>query len=155
MYVNTTINMNIELLDRVEAASQQLNMSRSKIIVLLLNRVMLKKEIPLEVFKQIKYQPRNLASNWKQVHAYPEVEVYEAWIDMRKIFKRSVSLVLAIAIEEFLDQLVVDLSAAEDPGGLDNYPPAYTFLARESSGIQKFVIYWGLPEMTHMEQYFT
>ncbi|MCP4131736.1 MAG: hypothetical protein GY754_12225 [bacterium] len=155
MFVNTTININIELLEKVEAASKLLNTSRSNIIILLLDRVMEKKEVSIEIFKQVKYQFRDLASNWKRIHVYPEVERYEAWIDMRKIHKRSVSLIISIAINEHLDQLVEELSAAENPVCLDNYPSDYLFLARESNGIQKFVIYWGLPEMTQLEQYFT
>ncbi|MCP4134916.1 MAG: hypothetical protein GY754_28335 [bacterium] len=155
MYINTTIHINIELLGKLEAASEQLKMSRSDIIILLLNRVMDKKEIPIEMFKQIKYQFRDLASNWKRIHVYPEAHDYEMWLDLRKILKRSVSLVLAIAINEHLDQLVNELSAAEVPENPDSYPNRYLFLARDSCGIQKFVIYWGFPEVTHLEEYFT
>ncbi|MCP4135845.1 MAG: hypothetical protein GY754_33060 [bacterium] len=155
MFINTTININIELLGKVEAASKQLNMSRSDIIILLLNRVMERKEIPLESFKQIKYQFRDLASNWKRIHVYPEAHIYERFLDMRKFFKRSVSLIVAIAINEHLDQLVEELSAAEDPVDLDSYPSQYFFSAQESGGLQKFVIYWGFPEMTQLEECFT
>ncbi|MCP4131228.1 MAG: hypothetical protein GY754_09630 [bacterium] len=155
MYINTTIYINIELLEKVEAASRQVKMSRSDIIILLLDRVMKKKEIPLETFKQIKYQFRDLACNWKRIHVYPEAHIYESFLDMRKFFKRSVSLIIAIAINEYLDQLVEELSAAEDPVDLDSYPSQYLFLARESGGLQKFVIYWGFPEAAHLEEYFT
>ncbi|MCP4135098.1 MAG: hypothetical protein GY754_29275 [bacterium] len=155
MYVDTTIHINIELLGKVEAAAKQLNISRSDVVIKLLDRVMKEKKIPLEMFKQIKYQFRDLASNWKRIHVYPEVERYEAWIDMRKIFKRSVSLIIAIAINEHLDQLIVELSAAEKSGNPDSYPSDYLFIARESTGIQKFIMYWGFPEETHLAEYFT
>ncbi|MCP4136803.1 MAG: hypothetical protein GY754_37885 [bacterium] len=155
MYVDTTININRELLEEVEAAAKLLKMSRSDVVILLLNRVMEKKEISLEVFKQIKYQFRDLASNWKRIHVYPEVERYEMMLDMRKIFKRSVSLIIATAINEYLDLLVKELSATEKPEKSDSYPSDYLFLARDSCGIQKFVIYWGFPEEAHLEQYFT
>ncbi|MCP4135578.1 MAG: hypothetical protein GY754_31710 [bacterium] len=154
MFINTTIHINVELLAKVEAAAELLSLSKSKIIIMLLDRVMLEKEIPIEMFKQVKYQFRDIASNWKRIHAYPEAEVYESWLDMRKIFKRSVSLIVAIAINEHLDQLVEELSAAEDPGPLDSYPSQYLFLARDSNGLQKFVIYWGFPELDHLEEYF-
>ncbi|MCP4137506.1 MAG: hypothetical protein GY754_41450 [bacterium] len=154
MFVNTTININIELLEKVEVASKLLKMSRSKVIIRLMDRVMEKKEIPLEMFKQIKYQGRNLACNWKHIHVYPEMQEYEMWLDSRKILKRSVSLIVAIAINEYLDQLIEELSAAEKPGNQDRYPNQYLFLARESGGLQKFVIYWGFPEVAHLEEYF-
>ncbi|MCP4132769.1 MAG: hypothetical protein GY754_17520 [bacterium] len=163
MYIDTTIHINVKLLEEVEAAAKQLNlyrakskqMSRSDIIILLLDKVRERKEISLEMFKQIKYQFRDLACNWKRIHVYPEVEKYETWLDLRKISKRSVSLIIAIAINEHLDQLIKELSSTEKPGKSDSYPSDYLFLARGTGGIQKFVIYWGFPEEIHLEEHFT
>ncbi|MCP4134163.1 MAG: hypothetical protein GY754_24535 [bacterium] len=155
MYVDTTIYINIKLLEEVEAAAKLLKMSRSDVVILLLDKVREKKEISLEMFKQIKYQFRDLASNWKRIHVYPEVEKYETWLDLRKISKRSVSLIVAIAINEHLDQLIKELSPTDKPRQNDSYPSDYLFLARETGGIQKFVIYWGFPEVTHLEEHFT
>ncbi|MCP4129436.1 MAG: hypothetical protein GY754_00330 [bacterium] len=155
MYVDTTIHINVRLLEEVEAAAKQLKMSRSDIVILLLDRVMEKKQISIEMFKQIKYQFRDLPSNWKRIHVYPEVERYEVWLDLRKFCKRSVSLIIAIAINEHLEQLIEEFSSTEKPKNSDSYPSDYLFLARDSCGIQKFVIYWGFPEETQLEEYFT
>ncbi|MCP4136059.1 MAG: hypothetical protein GY754_34130 [bacterium] len=94
---------------------------------------------------------------------YPEKEDYERWIDIRKLFKRSVSLIIALAIGEYLDQLIEEPGSAEKPVGKDSYPSNYLFVARESVGLQKFVTYfdfaqhkyWGFPEAPLLEEFFT
>ncbi|MCP4129553.1 MAG: hypothetical protein GY754_00930 [bacterium] len=155
MYIDTTININIKLLDELHAASKQLKLSRSDLVILLLQRVVAEKKLPVFMFKQVRYQPRNFASNWKKIHVYPEVEAYEQWLDARKFLKWSVSALIAFAIQEYLEILLEELSGTGKPKNSDNYPTDYFFLARDAHGTQKFVIYWGYPGDEELGSCFT
>ncbi|MCP4132715.1 MAG: hypothetical protein GY754_17245, partial [bacterium] len=68
--------------------------------------------------------------------------------------KMSVSAIIAYAIREYLDILLMQSTLTEDPLFADNYRDKYFFAARDSGGLQKFVIVWGFPETKELEKYF-
>ncbi|MCP4134528.1 MAG: hypothetical protein GY754_26375, partial [bacterium] len=57
-------------------------------------------------------------------------------------------------IREYLDILLMQSTLTEDPLFADNYRDKYFFAARDSGGLQKFVIVWGFPETKELEEYF-
>ncbi|MCP4133460.1 MAG: hypothetical protein GY754_21000, partial [bacterium] len=96
MNIDTTINIDRDLLVELEAACRLLGKSRSRLIVLLMKRVMIEKEIPVTMFYRIRYQrcDEEKGPDWKRVHVYPPRHMYECFQDMRKIFKMSISAVI-------------------------------------------------------------
>ncbi|MCP4129798.1 MAG: hypothetical protein GY754_02160 [bacterium] len=126
---------------------------------------MIEKEIPVSMFYRIRYQrcDEEKGPDWKKVHVYPSRHMYECFQDMRKIFKMSISAVIAFAIRKYLPALLEDPAAARVPRHIDNYLDQYLFLGRDSGGIQKFVIYfgfaqhrfWGYPGEEGLNSYFT
>ncbi|MCP4132707.1 MAG: hypothetical protein GY754_17205 [bacterium] len=118
---------------------------------------MIEKEIPVTMFHRIHYQrcEDDQVPDWKRVHVYPSRHLYENVQDMRKIFKMSISAVIAFAIRKYLPALLEEPAAARVSGGVDNSLDQYLFLARDSGGTQKFVIFWGYPGEEGLNSYFT
>lgn len=54
----------------------------------------------------VKYQERDEEKNWKVFRIDLEDDDYELFTDMRKVMKKSVSLLVAEAIKEYLDEIV-------------------------------------------------
>lgn len=60
---------------------------------------------PLE---RLRHQKRSVRRNGRVVHVSLPPELYEMCMDLRKLFKCSVSLVLAEEIEKYLDEVSSD-----------------------------------------------
>ncbi|MCP4134486.1 MAG: hypothetical protein GY754_26165 [bacterium] len=154
MNIDSTIHIKCELLAKVQDAAAQMGLSRSKVIILLMRHVSEKKELEINMFHRIHYQLRD-GEPGRRIHVWLPPEVYETFQDLRKIHKMSISAIIAFAIHEYLEILLKESTSPEEMVNADNYHHNYLFTARESGGIQKFVIYWGFPEETQLEEYFT
>ncbi len=154
MNLDSTIHIKNELLVKVQDAAAQMGLSRNRVIILLMRRVSEKKELEVNMFHRIHYQLRD-GEPGRRVHVWLPPEVYETWQDLRKIHKMSISAVIAFAIHEYLEILLEESPPPGEMVNADNYHHNYLFGARESGGIQKFVIYWGFPEEAQLEEYFS
>ncbi|MCP4137638.1 MAG: hypothetical protein GY754_42115 [bacterium] len=65
------------------------------------------------------------------------------------------SAVIAFAIHEYLEILLQESAAPREIVKADNYLDDYFFAARDSGGIQKFVILWGFPDEEELNSCFT
>ncbi len=71
---------------------------------------------------------------------------YDYFQDMRKIFRRSISLVMAIAVRTYLSEIVERILNKKYDEDADNYPfQNYAILDNCIDGITTFRIWWGLP----------
>ncbi|MCP4130404.1 MAG: hypothetical protein GY754_05435 [bacterium] len=154
MNIDSTIYIKCELLAKVQDAAARMGLSRNKVILLLMRRVSEKKELEIHMFHRIHYQLRD-GEPGRRIHVWLPPQVYETFQDLRKIHKMSISAIIAFAIHEYLEILLEEPASPEEMIIADNYHANYLFGARESGGIQKFVIYWGFPEENHLEEYFT
>jgi len=64
-------------------------------------------------------------------------------VDLRKVRKLSVSFIVALAIREYLDEIIRELSKKKII--TDNYHHSYIFIANIYNGICSFTTFWGVP----------
>ena len=146
MYLETTVNIKLELLNKLNNASTSLKMSRSQLAALLLGKAMKINKQAIKMFCRVKYQRSDNDTCWHKLHIVLKHDVYERCLDARKLRKMSVSLILACAIEELLDEIIRNFSVN---GKLsDNYGSFYAIISDFVEGVCFFTIYHGLPPNT-------
>ena len=60
---------------------------------------------PGRIGKMVQYQKRRNQDEWYTFHLQVREDDYEYFLDLRKLLKMSVSLILAYAVEKYLDKL--------------------------------------------------
>jgi hypothetical protein len=126
-------------LDQIKKIALSNGISCSEMIVLLLKKVMAEISNPESMGKMIKYQDRCNAPKWHVFHVKVREDTYEYWLDLRKLLKMSVSLILANAVKKYLGKpLKINRT--------DNYRFTNYIIAKEvmdSVIVWKFI--WGIP----------
>jgi hypothetical protein len=113
--------MHPEIMTKLHDASQQSGFTQNEIIVRLLKRAMEEIEnfYPKEL-RRVKYQERDEDARWKPFHVTYKFHEYESFNDMRKIYKLSVSNILAIAVRKYLKREIYEMTRSEKSPNTDN-----------------------------------
>jgi hypothetical protein len=137
--MDTTLNVHTDILERIADAALIKGVNRKEIIVLLLNMIM--DEIPRAVTmgRLVQYQKRRPRTEWRRVHVRFEVDEYEYFLDLRKLMKSSLSRVLAIAVERYIDTLCKNKSVD------NNRHTNYLIINEEIDSISCWRLIWGYP----------
>lgn len=114
--MKTRINMQTATYERICLGANQLGISRSQLIRLLVMHFEKNIHKKLSSFKTVKYQQSSSDAEWKMFHIDLSPAEYECFTDLRNHCKMSVSLIVATAVMEFLD-MIVDYTLP-----MDNYP---------------------------------
>lgn len=139
--IDTTINIDRDLQNRLEDAAGKTGISRMKIISCLMRRAGAGGMDRPRPWCQVKYQARRDKAHWKTAHVYLRGDEYEYFCDLKKVFKLSVSHIIARAIDYYLDEIVALLN-----GGTDNYHyHNYIFSTIRVHDVTCLVFYWGIP----------
>jgi len=109
MGIGTTVNIRRDIRVRLEAACEATGMSRSGIIVLLLRKVMTEHERLSRDPGSVRYQGRQERHMWRRISVTVKSGDYEYFLDMRRLFRRSVSLLVAYGVGMYLDVVVNEL----------------------------------------------
>lgn len=149
MGIGTTVNVRRDIRVRLEAACETTGMSRSGIIVLLLRKVMAEHERRAGDPGSVRYQDRQERHVWRRMSVFVKKCDYDYFLDMRRLFRRSVSLLVAYGVVEYLDVVISELLNDTVSKTTDNY-------WHQLYSIEKIVlktrlcwkIYWKLPEKT-------
>jgi hypothetical protein len=139
MRIETTLNIKIHLLDKINYAAKYHGIHRIELIILLFKMVM--KDAPkyIRYGKRVEYQSRHNNGAWHAFHIQLRPNDYECFLDLRKLLKMSVSNILAFAIDKYLDILMRKRVT-------DNYHITnYLILKETIDGIQCWKIIWGFP----------
>ena len=138
MLTETTLNIHNDILIKICKAAEFKGISRSRIIILLLKKFM-GSSVDFSMFRCIKYQDKDLPEKWHTFHIQLREDDYEFFLDLRKFFKMSVSLVLAIAVKKYIDSLF-------NKKFTDNYLfRNYLMIRNVVDGIINWQLYWGFP----------
>ncbi|MFC1669225.1 hypothetical protein ACFL20_02455 [Spirochaetota bacterium] len=138
--IDTTININKDILSRVTEASNVFQKSRTEIIVMLLKKMMKMESSKVCINRGIKYQKCNNEVNWHTFHITFKGDEYEYFLDLRKLLKMSLSHIVAIAVKKYLKSLFSEKST-------DNYMFSNYILAKEDAdGIIYWKLFWGVPK---------
>ena len=143
MNIATTLNINKDILEEIANVSDITDKSRTEIIILLLKKVMCDNKIKARINCSVKYQPCDEKDKWHRFHVSFKVGDYECFLDLRKVFKMSVSCLVAFAVKKYLKKLLKEIleGVHTDNNRYKNY-----ILAKSScNGIIFWQFFWGIP----------
>jgi hypothetical protein len=104
--METTLNMRTDISEKITLAAHARGISCSDMIAILIKKVMDDISNPVRIGKMVQYQDRRNSDEWHTFHLQVREDEYEYFLDLRKLLKMSVSLILAYAVEKFLDKLI-------------------------------------------------
>jgi hypothetical protein len=141
--IATSINMQIDTFTLLSRAAVQLNTSRRAIIVRLLMRIMHNISRHQGGFTSVRYQPGNSEKRWHCFSIRFKPDENEFFMDLRKLCKCSVSLLVAIAVEKYLDEMIRNKKRTVYNNIMfENYLLSRTAV----DGIISWQIHWGTPK---------
>ncbi len=139
--LRTSINMNIAVFVKIGLAATRLGKSRREIVIMLLSRIRHDFHLFQGGFRLVRYQPRDSSKQWHCFTIRFKKHENELVTDFRKLGKYSVSYLVALAVDWYLDELL------QDEGDRHNYVElkAYAIGIRIENGIICWELYWGDP----------
>jgi len=90
MYQDTTLYIKKDLLIKLNCAAEELNISRSRLVRMLLFKYMDSNRPENNVFKKLKYQ-KKAKGEYTSESLCLRADAYECWCDVRKVYKISAS----------------------------------------------------------------
>lgn len=106
--METTLNIRCDISNKIMLAAQSRGISRSEMIAILIKKVMDNVSNQGRMGKLVQYQERRSRGEWHTFHWYVREDDYEYFLDLRKLMKMSVSLILAYAVEKYLNTIIND-----------------------------------------------
>ncbi len=142
MKVDTTCNMKLVVLERIDASAKKFSISRSKLISMLLKRMMEGKNTDKNRFSRVKYQKRNKRANWKRPHIMLDQDLYEKSLDMRKLYKMSVSYIVLVAYKKYFETVINEL---KNGGSSDKNQRNYICIGKRYGRVFSYTVFWDYP----------
>ncbi len=133
--METTLNINTDLLEAITRAAHRKGISRSEMIVLVLKKVMNEISGPVRYGKPVLYQEKSLPESWHTFHLQIREDDYEFLLDMRKLLKMSVSCILAYAVRKYLKTISTDKNRYNN----------YVIIKNTRNNIIFWTLIWGYP----------
>jgi hypothetical protein len=100
--METTLNVPTGILKRINRTARANGVSCSELIVRLMEKAMGDITEPDRIGRMVQYQGRRRPEGWHVFHVQVRDDVYEYWLDLRKLLKMSVSLILTNAARRYL-----------------------------------------------------
>ena len=157
MYIKTTLNLHKDIKNIIEDTSYILEISRTRVILMLLKKLIKESKINMLYAKGLKYQDSDDPDNWETFHISYRQDEYDLFNDLKKIHNCSVSYLVSYAVRKFLAGLISKDSLLSDNKKMhtrkkllknmgDNYRfNSYIFVREVISGVISWRIFWGLP----------
>ncbi len=142
MQIDTSIYIKTGLLDRISEVSSNFNISLNRIIELLVLEMIYRKAFRIIMFSPVKYQASDDPINWHRLHVSFKEDIYEKALDLRKVWKMSVSYIIAISIERYLKEIIKNLISKKDA---DNCSHKYLLIPHKYRKLFAFTILWDKP----------
>jgi hypothetical protein len=137
--METTLNIHNDVLLLIEEAAQVLGISRSALITIIIKKLMDDIQNPAQLGTLVRYQGRSGQEDWHTFHIKLRMDDYEFFLDLRKLLKMSVSLILSYAVKKFLVK-IIKLNIT------DNYRYKNYIVVREIiDDIVSWRLIWGYP----------
>lgn len=136
--METTLNIDSDIYDKITMAAASYGISRSELIILLIKKTMDDIPDPGCMGTMVRYQKRRNHRQWHVFHLQVRMDDYEYFLDLRKLLKMSVSLILAYAVNKFLNKLKISKT--------DNYPyKNYLIIKEVINNLISWRFIWGYP----------
>jgi hypothetical protein len=145
MVTETTVNIGSDIAARLSVAAAGSGVSRRGMISSLINYSSRRMRRDCLSRVSVQYQARRPAGEWCRLHVVLRRDEYDFFIDMRKVFRMSVSLFIAMAVEQYLDEMIAGMD-----GCADNYRYRnYAMIKIPVGDITCWLLCWGIhPELT-------
>lgn len=121
MKIETTIIIKHYHLKLLAKASYLTGKPKCSIVSLLMLLLARERNLSPVMWERVQYQKRDNSEESHCLHVSLKPGEYEMFLDMRKIFKKSVSLLLAHAIDEYLDDIINSINSIPDNYQVMNY----------------------------------
>ncbi len=147
MIIRTTVTIAPGAKERIEEAMDATGRSFSVLVTACMQRLMVEHHRIVMLDGRTRYRERGVApKTWVRHHIGILSRDYEFFFDMRKVCKFSVSLLIDMAIEAYLNDVVQAITG--DKGRAeDNYPyQQYIIIGEVDDGVVCWRIYWGFPK---------
>jgi len=145
MFVETTLYIKKSLLPVLDDAADIMGISRSRLVSILLLMYMERNRAGNNTFNRLKYQDRD-GMSFTTKSLYLRKDVYEKWVDVRKVYKFSASRIIADALKLYLDDI---LNGRNLPF---NYSSMYISKVTYSREALIQILVWGIPEERALEK---
>lgn len=143
MSIRTTIYVRSNVLKVLDDLSLETGYSRTKIIHLVLNMAKNDRNMLLNGISAVKYQKKDEDEKWHRFHISFNEGFYDLCIDFRKLYRRSLSLILALALKKY-EQKIREAKLIKKG---DNYPSnSFILVKHELEDAVLFIHTWGIPE---------
>ena len=141
--METTLNVRYDILRKISDVAETNKISSSDMALVLIKKVLV--DIPREVqlWKLVQYQKRCPRDQWLTLHVNVREDDYEYFLDLRKLLKMSVSLILAFAVEKFLIDVKIPIKT--DNNRFRNYIIVY----EDVDSVMMWTLVWGFPPNIH------
>lgn len=103
--METTINIHSDVLEKITLAAKLQKTSRFKLIITLIKETMNDISDPGQFGTLVTYQKRSNPGDWHIFHIQLRMDDYEYLLDLRKLLKMSVSLILSYAVKKYLKKI--------------------------------------------------
>jgi len=123
--MDTTLNIDGLLAEKIEKAAVDLSVSYSAVVRSIIRRMLRRRPARIVLFRRVRNQRVRPDGSWRRIHVIVPDDVYEQCMDMRKIWKRSVSAVFAAAVEDFLPQIVQGMLSKKEDDNSGSYSIRY------------------------------
>lgn len=149
--IKTTYVMTLEVIKLLKNAEMKTGKRKEELITKCMRAMLKEYKKYWRELQQIEYQKRideksGLPIPKKRVKVRFLEREYCYFQDVRKVFSRSISLAIAIAVFAYLDQVVMDLMRPDYDEEANNYPfQNYAFIPKCIENIFTFRIWWGVP----------
>jgi hypothetical protein len=144
--IDTTLNLRNHVREALDRAVKMTGRPLSQIVIFAMKRGLRNYGSMIRDGGRVRYQARGRDKNWKKTHIVIEQRDYEVFLDMRKLFKCSVSLLVSVTVDKHLDDLVEAILGGEYDEDADNYPfQSYVMAHRMAGDVPCWLIYWGMP----------
>ncbi len=150
MKIDTTIYVKRVVIDRIDAIAKKYSVSRSKLVSLLLISMMQGKNTDKNRFSRVKYQKRDKNANWKRPHVMLEPDLYEKSLDMRKLYKMSVSHIVTVAYKKYFDAVILELKNGEIT---DKNRKNYVCIGKRDGHLFSYTVFWDYPPEEKLMKY--
>lgn len=138
-HMDTTLNIHADILKKIADSACSRGMHRSELIVLLLNKIMDETRHSVRMGRLVQYQKRRPRGEWRRIHARFEADEYEYFLDLRKLMKMSLSHILAVAVEKYIDAICRE----KNPD--NNRYTNYLIINEEIDSVSCWRLIWGNP----------
>lgn len=146
--INTTVHIDESLRVSLYYIAHATGSSLTSIIVTLLKKNAYHHTGHSRAWIRIRYQRRQKGRIWTRIHVRLSPAEYEFILDLRRVYKRSVSSLIACSADKYLNDLKETHTSTSDNYHINAYSLSTVII----DGVTCHIQMWGIPETIQLFQ---